>query len=251
MLCYLQLSVIRERARFGPFGEPGFGQLVRLRLCDELRALQEQRDDAREQSARRRGLSSDPGGGDGRFPSSHDTKINLIDDGATCTFDYLLLLISAGFMAAVGLGSNSSVVTVASMLVSPLMGPILGIAFGTPTGSLPHSRRRPRRRATAQVAALGNRRHPRLCRPRHPLRASSSAASSSVSSAPRSASSTAETSGPAGPPTKWSTAGTPSTSSSASSSHSPRESASRWLSPAETPPVSWESPSPPRCCLRA
>lgn len=41
----------------------------------------------------------------------------------------MLLLISAGLMAAVGLGSNSSVVTVASMLVSPLMGPILGIAF--------------------------------------------------------------------------------------------------------------------------
>lgn len=58
-----------------------------------------------------------------------EEMINLIDDGATCTFDYLLLLISAGFMAAVGLGSNSSVVTVASMLVSPLMGPILGIAF--------------------------------------------------------------------------------------------------------------------------
>lgn len=55
--------------------------------------------------------------------------INLITDGATCSFDYLLLLLSAGFMAAVGLACNSSVVVVASMLVSPLMGPILGIAF--------------------------------------------------------------------------------------------------------------------------
>ena len=56
--------------------------------------------------------------------------INLINDGATCTFDYILLLLAAGFMAAVGLACNSSVVVVASMLVSPLMGPILGIAFG-------------------------------------------------------------------------------------------------------------------------
>lgn len=56
--------------------------------------------------------------------------INLIHDGAACTFDYILLLISAGLMAALGLAGNSSVVVVASMLVSPLMGPILGIAFG-------------------------------------------------------------------------------------------------------------------------
>ena len=56
--------------------------------------------------------------------------INLINDGATCTFDYIVLLPAAGFMAAVGLACNSSVVVVASMLVSPLMGPILGIAFG-------------------------------------------------------------------------------------------------------------------------
>ena len=62
--------------------------------------------------------------------------INLINDGAACTFDYILLLISAAMMAALGLAGNSSVVVVASMLVSPLMGPILGIAFGVPSLAL-------------------------------------------------------------------------------------------------------------------
>ena len=55
--------------------------------------------------------------------------INLITDGATCSFDYLLLLLSAGIIAAIGLACNNSVVVIASMLVSPLMGPILGVAF--------------------------------------------------------------------------------------------------------------------------
>ena len=62
--------------------------------------------------------------------------INLINDGAACTFDYILLHISAAMMAALGLAGNSSVVVVASMLVSPLMGPILGIAFGVPSLAL-------------------------------------------------------------------------------------------------------------------
>jgi Domain of unknown function (DUF389) len=37
----------------------------------------------------------------------------------------------ASIIAAAGLASNSSVVVVASMLVSPLMGPIMGFTFGT------------------------------------------------------------------------------------------------------------------------
>lgn len=53
-----------------------------------------------------------------------------ITAGAEFSFDYLLLLILAGMIAFMGLLENSSVVLVASMLVSPLMGPILAGIFG-------------------------------------------------------------------------------------------------------------------------
>ena len=46
------------------------------------------------------------------------------------TFDYLLLTLSAGFIAALGLIFDSSLVLAASMLVSPIMGPILAGIFG-------------------------------------------------------------------------------------------------------------------------
>ena len=42
--------------------------------------------------------------------------------GAEYSFDYLLLVILAGIIAFMGLLENSSVVLVASMLVSPIMG---------------------------------------------------------------------------------------------------------------------------------
>ena len=45
--------------------------------------------------------------------------------GAEFSFDFLLLLLLAGAISFMGLVENSSVVLVASMLVSPLMGPIL------------------------------------------------------------------------------------------------------------------------------
>ena len=53
-----------------------------------------------------------------------------IRSGAQFTFDFLLLLLLASVIAFVGLVENSSVVLVASMLVSPLMGPILAGVFG-------------------------------------------------------------------------------------------------------------------------
>ena len=53
-----------------------------------------------------------------------------IKAGAQFSFDFLLLLILAGAIAFMGLLENSSVVLVASMLVSPLMGPILAGIFG-------------------------------------------------------------------------------------------------------------------------
>lgn len=43
----------------------------------------------------------------------------------------MCLLVVAACLAFMGLVENSSVVLVASMLVSPLMGPILAIVFGT------------------------------------------------------------------------------------------------------------------------
>ncbi|XP_052256226.1 uncharacterized protein LOC127861613 isoform X2 [Dreissena polymorpha] len=56
--------------------------------------------------------------------------VNTVTANALFTFDYLLLLILAGFIACVGLAENSSVALVASMLISPLMGPILAATFG-------------------------------------------------------------------------------------------------------------------------
>ena len=44
--------------------------------------------------------------------------------GAEFSFDYLLLVILAGIIAFMGLLENSSVVLVASMLVSPIMGEV-------------------------------------------------------------------------------------------------------------------------------
>ena len=56
--------------------------------------------------------------------------VTRIREGAMFTFDFLLLLLLASIIAFVGLVENSSVILVASMLVSPLMGPILAGVFG-------------------------------------------------------------------------------------------------------------------------
>ena len=56
--------------------------------------------------------------------------MSRIKAGAEFTFDFVILLILASMIAFMGLIENSSVVLVASMLVSPLMGPILAGIFG-------------------------------------------------------------------------------------------------------------------------
>lgn len=56
--------------------------------------------------------------------------IDVVRSGSQLTFDYVMLIVMASLIAAVGLVENSSVLLVASMLVSPLMGPILGGTFG-------------------------------------------------------------------------------------------------------------------------
>jgi uncharacterized hydrophobic protein (TIGR00341 family) len=50
--------------------------------------------------------------------------------GTRLSFDFLALLVVSGIIAAIGLGTNSPVIIVASMLLAPLMGPILGLSFG-------------------------------------------------------------------------------------------------------------------------
>lgn len=49
---------------------------------------------------------------------------------AGVSFDYLVLATVASLLAGIGLATNSAVMIVAAMLVSPLMGPVLGLTFG-------------------------------------------------------------------------------------------------------------------------
>ncbi|XP_059488873.1 uncharacterized protein LOC132204399 [Neocloeon triangulifer] len=57
--------------------------------------------------------------------------VEQVRANAELTFDFCMLLLVAGLVAALGLVENSSVILVASMLISPLMGPILAGTFGT------------------------------------------------------------------------------------------------------------------------
>ena len=56
--------------------------------------------------------------------------VATIRANSTLSFDFVALISLASMLAAVGLLENSSVIIVASMLVSPLMNPIMGIVFG-------------------------------------------------------------------------------------------------------------------------
>ncbi|XP_067928797.1 uncharacterized protein [Watersipora subatra] len=57
--------------------------------------------------------------------------IAALRQNAEFTFDYLVFVVLASIIGAVGLIENSSVILVASMLISPLMGPILAATFGS------------------------------------------------------------------------------------------------------------------------
>ncbi|GIY49845.1 uncharacterized protein CEXT_344601, partial [Caerostris extrusa] len=50
--------------------------------------------------------------------------------GAEPTFDFIMFVLIASMIAALGLLENSSVIIVASMLISPIMGPIMAGTFG-------------------------------------------------------------------------------------------------------------------------
>ncbi|CAF4312452.1 unnamed protein product [Rotaria sp. Silwood2] len=56
--------------------------------------------------------------------------VQAIRAQSSITFDFVVLLTLASILATLGLLENSSVILVASMLISPLMGPILAIVFG-------------------------------------------------------------------------------------------------------------------------
>lgn len=56
--------------------------------------------------------------------------VQAIRSQSSITFDFVVLVIIASVLASLGLLENSSVILVASMLISPLMGPILAIVFG-------------------------------------------------------------------------------------------------------------------------
>ncbi|XP_063363110.1 uncharacterized protein LOC134651926 isoform X2 [Cydia amplana] len=72
-----------------------------------------------------------------RFSSSVRARTNLaqvlhdVRAEAALTFDWLFLLLVAAFVSAIGLAENSTVILVASMLISPLMGPITAGTLGT------------------------------------------------------------------------------------------------------------------------
>jgi len=61
---------------------------------------------------------------------AYDEVYDTIDGQLHLTFDYLALIATGAIIAAIGLLTDSAVVVVASMLVSPLMGPIVGMTFG-------------------------------------------------------------------------------------------------------------------------
>eukprot|EP01083_Nonionella_stella_P014734 41322_1 len=56
--------------------------------------------------------------------------VERIMNGASFTFDYACMLTIASMIAVGGLATNSAVIVVASMLVSPIMGPVLAFTFG-------------------------------------------------------------------------------------------------------------------------
>ncbi|KOX78076.1 hypothetical protein WN51_05965 [Melipona quadrifasciata] len=57
--------------------------------------------------------------------------VDGVRSGGDLTFDYVLLVLTADCLAALGLIENSATNVVAAMLVSPLMGPVMSLTFGT------------------------------------------------------------------------------------------------------------------------
>eukprot|EP01001_Neometanema_parovale_P004817 NODE_1712_length_1631_cov_115.667772_g1632_i0.p1 GENE.NODE_1712_length_1631_cov_115.667772_g1632_i0~~NODE_1712_length_1631_cov_115.667772_g1632_i0.p1 ORF type:complete len:463 (+),score=63.63 NODE_1712_length_1631_cov_115.667772_g1632_i0:58-1389(+) len=60
-----------------------------------------------------------------------DEIYSVVDCQTHLTFDYLVSIVLAGTVCAVGLLTNSDSTVVASMIMSPLMGPILAVSLGS------------------------------------------------------------------------------------------------------------------------
>ncbi|XP_017881968.1 uncharacterized protein LOC108626068 [Ceratina calcarata] len=87
--------------------------------------------------ARRRKESEDRKNAWKAFVESIRSKLTVrqvvdgVRSGGDLTFDYVLLVLTADCLAALGLIENSATNVVAAMLVSPLMGPVMSLTFGT------------------------------------------------------------------------------------------------------------------------
>lgn len=79
------------------------------------------------------GVNSEADGGAGASSARvlADRVLLRIVAGAAINFDYVVLVCVASGLAGIGLATNSAVMIVAAMLVSPLMGPVMGLTFGT------------------------------------------------------------------------------------------------------------------------
>ncbi|XP_012229523.1 uncharacterized protein [Linepithema humile] len=88
-------------------------------------------------AARRRKESEDRKNAWNGFVESIRSKLTVkqvvdgVRGGGDLTFDYVLLVLTADCLAALGLVENSATNVVAAMLVSPLMGPVMSLTFGT------------------------------------------------------------------------------------------------------------------------
>ncbi|XP_066603569.1 uncharacterized protein [Prorops nasuta] len=91
----------------------------------------------RDDIARRRKESEDRKNNWTAFVQSIRSKLTVkqvvdgVKSGGDLTFDYVLLVLTADCLAALGLVENSATNVVAAMLVSPLMGPVMSLTFGT------------------------------------------------------------------------------------------------------------------------
>ncbi|KMR04265.1 hypothetical protein RF55_727 [Lasius niger] len=91
----------------------------------------------KDEVARRRKESEDRKNAWDAFVESIRSKLTVkqvvdgVRSGGDLTFDYVLLVLTADCLAALGLIENNAPNIVAAMLVSPLMGPVMSLTFGT------------------------------------------------------------------------------------------------------------------------
>ncbi|XP_011647717.1 uncharacterized protein LOC105433920 [Pogonomyrmex barbatus] len=91
----------------------------------------------KDDAARRRKESEDRKNAWDAFVGTIRSKLTVkqvvdgVRSGGDLSFDYVLLVLTADCLAALGLVENSATNVVAAMLVSPLMGPVMSLTFGT------------------------------------------------------------------------------------------------------------------------